>query len=387
MPRRALHPFTRGFWRRQFAPRERELIDAGAEGELLVARARLALTSLILLIPLSQTAQGPNQHENWVGLSAVTLTLLIGIGVLVAVTRGWRPRWLGFATSLFDVTVVSAALASFLLVGPPHLAVNSRTTFEVYFLAIGATCLRYDRRICLITGLVATAQFGAIAWFTAHHWDLNSPAFAPYPYGYFSPIGTVGRLILMIVATLLSMTIVNRNERLRVLSTHDALTSLYNRAYFAERLREELLRASRYGHPLTVAILDLDHFKRVNDELGHVAGDVALQAVAQLLHGEMRRTDTVARYGGEEFAIIFPDTSSADALAMLERVRRAFHTRPIVVPRVTQPIHLTFSGGIASTPDDGTEFDALISCADARLLAAKNAGRDRLIGAGDSAGS
>jgi two-component system, cell cycle response regulator len=371
----------RVFWQRLFAPRDRELADAGVEGELLVARARLALTALILIVPLTVIIEGPVQPENWLGLFAAAFTVVLSIAVLTAVSRGWRPRWLGLATSLFDVTIISCVLASFLVIGPPHMAVNSRTTFEVYFLALGATCLRYDQRICFIAGLVATAQYGCIVWFAAHHWDLNASVFAPYPYGYFSVSGEVGRLILMLGATLLSATIVNRNERLRVLSTHDPLTGLYNRAYFVERLNEELSRAARYEHPLAVVIIDLDHFKNVNDEWGHDAGDAVLLSVAHLFRDHVRRTDIVARYGGEEFALIFPETTGEAAIATLEHVRAHLRASPIEIPKVAEKIRLTFSGGVAFTPGDGYRVEDLINCADLRLMVAKKSGRDRVIGA------
>ena len=368
------------YWRTLFAPRARELADAGVEGELLVARARLAMTALILIVPVTTMIEAPAQRENWMGLSAGALTLIVSFAVLRAVTAGWRPHWLGFATSMYDVTIVSCVLTSFLVVGSPHAAVNSRTTFEVYFLALGATCLRYDQRICIVSGLAATAQYGAIVWFTSHHWALNSLSFAPFAYGMFSVSGELGRLVLMLAATVLSATIVNRNERLRVLSTHDALTTLYNRAYFVERLKEELIRATRYRRPLAVALIDIDHFKSVNDRWGHAAGDAVLRSVSQLCRAELRRTDIVARYGGEEFALIFPETTGDDAVAKLDRVREYLATCHLDIPKRVATIGLTFSGGVASMPRDGNDHDALIACADARLLAAKNGGRNQVIG-------
>jgi diguanylate cyclase (GGDEF)-like protein len=369
------------YWRRLLATRDPELIDAGVEGELVVARARVAFTVLILAVPLTVLVEGPDRLENWVGVFAASFTLLLSVAVLAAVSRGWRPRWLGFATSLFDVTIVSSVLASFLLIGPPHMAVNSRTTFEIYFLAIGATCLRYDQRICLIAGLVATAEYGAIVLFTVHHWDLNADGFAPFPYGSFSWSGTTGRLIILLGMTVMCMTIVSRSERLRVLSTHDMLTSLYNRAYFIERLREELLRADRYSRPLAVAMIDLDHFKHVNDEWGHHAGDAVLRGVAQLLRADMRRTDIVARYGGEEFALIFPETTEVEARLKLDRVRQHLADARFDIPRVPREMSISFSGGVAAAPDDGQEAEALIAVADHRLMAAKKGGRDRVLGA------
>ena len=368
------------YWRRLLAARDPELADAGVDGELVVARARVALTALVLAVPLTVITESPDRRENWVGLFAAAFTLLVSVAVLASVSRGWRPRWFGFATSLFDVTIVSCVLASFLLIGPPHMAVNSRTTFEIYFLALGATCLRYDQRICLIAGLAATAEYGALVLFTVRRFDLNSEAFVPFPYGMFSWSGTIGRCILLLGMTVLSMTIVSRNERLRVLSTHDVLTSLYNRAYFIERLREELLRANRYSRPLAVAVIDLDHFKSVNDEWGHHAGDAVLREVAHLLRSDMRRTDIVARYGGEEFALIFPETTGTEARLKLDRVRQHLSEARFDIPGVSHEMSITFSGGVAAAPEDARGVDELIALADLRLMAAKKGGRDRVLG-------
>jgi two-component system, cell cycle response regulator len=372
---------TPAFWRRLFAPREAELTDAGEAGELLVARARLILAALILIVPLVSVAREPARAENWVGVAAAGASTLLSAAIVWAVSRGWRPRWLGFATCLYDVTTVSCVLASFLVVGPPHMAINSRVTFEIYFVALAATCLRYDRRICTVTGLVAALQYALLVWFAVHRWELNDPAWAPFPYGTFSAPDQVGRIVLLLVATLLSATIVDRTERLRVLSTHDGLTDVYNRAYFNERLVEEVLRAHRYQRPLALAIIDLDHFKQVNDERGHVAGDVALRRFADLVRGNVRRTDIVARFGGEEFAIILPETTAGDALAKLEQIRQQVQDAAIDLPRGGGTLHLTFSAGVAALPGDAGRPDDLVTRADARLLAAKAGGRNRVMGA------
>ena len=368
-------------WRRLLAPRDRELTDAGATGELVVARSRLVLSALLFVLPIGNILEGPPGPETWLGFGGVAIAVVVSIVVFMAVRRGFRPAWLGFATSLFDVSMITGLLVTFLAIDP-HIAVNSRTTFEVYFLAIGATCLRYDPRICVVAGVVATLQYGALVTFTALHWSLNSASFAPYPYGYFSWASELSRLVLLVGATILCRTIVQRSEELRVMSTHDSLTGLYNRAYFTERLREELVRAERYEHTVVVAIIDLDLFKNVNDQWGHHAGDVVLRSVAEALRAGVRRTDSVARYGGEEFAFMFPETDLDEAFQMLERLRDTIRSNAVHIGGDSQAMGTTFSGGVATTDHDGATLDLLMRNADARLMAAKAAGRDRIVTSG-----
>jgi diguanylate cyclase (GGDEF)-like protein len=376
----APRPLTPAFWRRLFDARSPVLTDAGEAGELLVARARLVFVSLVLLVPLVSVLREPEKQENWFGLGAATVSVLLSTTVLLAVRRGWRPSWLGVATCLYDVTIVSGLLASFLVAGRPHMAVNSRVTFEVYFLALAATCLRYDRRICMVTGLVAVSEYLVVILAAAHYLQTHGETPDLLAYGAFSVPDQVGRLILLLVATLLSASIVDRTERLRMLSTHDSLTGLYNRAYFDERLYEELLRARRYGRPLSVSIVDIDRFKQVNDQYGHLSGDAALRAFADHLHDSMRRTDIVARYGGEEFGLILPETTGEDARFKLDRMRDQVESRPIQLFKDGRALHLTFSAGVASLPADGERAEDLVTRADARLLAAKASGRNRVLG-------
>lgn len=368
-------------WRQWFAPRDRVLTDAGAAGEVVVARARLVVSVMLAALPVMSVLEGPPSAEAVVGFVGVVITVCVSSLVFVAVSRGFRPVWLGFATALVDVSLVTCLLASFLAIDP-HITTNSRTTFEVYYLALGATCLRYDPRICLVAGFAAAFQYGALVTVTAFHWSLNSAAFAPFPYGYFSWASEVNRIVLLLGATLLSTTIVARTEKLRVMSTHDGLTGLYNRAYFTERLREELERAERYHQSVSVAIIDLDLFKAVNDQWGHHAGDLVLRAVSDCLRNGIRRSDSLARYGGEEFAFMFPETDVDEALQMLERLRETIRSTTVPILGDGQGVGTTFSGGVASTPSDGFTLERLMAQADARLLVAKAAGRDRIVMSG-----
>ena len=362
-----------------WSARADELTDAGAEGELLVAKARLGFTAMILAAPIVSVIDEPARVEGWVGLIALTVSSLIALLVLLQVRSGWRPKWLGFATSLFDVTMVTLVLASYFVVGTAHMAINARVTYPIYFLAIGASCLRYDRRVCLTTGFAAAVQYSLLVVVAVTRYDLNSVAFSPFPYGMYSSADQIGRVILLLIATVLATTIVDRTERLRVLSTHDGLTGLYNRAYFDERLVEEVLRARRYARPLSLVIIDLDRFKQVNDVHGHLTGDLVLRRFADYLRDAMRRTDTVTRFGGEEFALILPETSVEDAVTKLTDVCAQVNAIVIEAPNGV-PVRLTFSAGVAGMPGDGESAESLISRADARLLDAKTNGRNAVMG-------
>ncbi len=356
------------------------LVDAGEAGELLVARARLVFSALIFAVPIGSILREPAQTENWAGLAAAAASTLISLAVFIAVRAGWRPRWLGLATSLYDVTTVSLVLASFFTVGIPYMAANSRVTFEVYFLALAASTLRYDRRVCLIAGLMAALQYACIVWVTTQRWPPETMPPIISSYGSFSMADQVGRIVLLLVATALATIVVDRTERLRVLSTHDGLTSLYNRVYFDERLEEEVMRARRHNRPLALALIDLDRFKQVNDQFGHVTGDAVLRRFAEVLLASVRRTDIVARFGGEEFAVILPETTGMGAVAKLARVCEEVQAMMIEARGTGRQVRLTFSAGIAGIPGDGVTSEDLISLADARLLHAKAHGRNCVMG-------
>jgi len=154
----------------------------------------------------------------------------------------------------------------------------------------------------------------------------------------------------------------------------DELTKIYIRRYFNIQLEKELKRAKRYGHPVSLAICDLDHFKAVNDTYGHQVGDEVLVAVAGILRASSRDIDTPARFGGEEFAVILPETGLEGARVMAERIRLAVADAKIP----SLPTSVTISIGVACYPEHADEFNSLIQTADEALYDAKHQGRNRV---------
>jgi diguanylate cyclase (GGDEF)-like protein len=175
---------------------------------------------------------------------------------------------------------------------------------------------------------------------------------------------------------------VNRARLLRSGFT-DVLTGWHNRRYLQVRLNEELARARRDHSHVVCLILDVDHFKRVNDTWGHAAGDAVLQELANRIDSQIRASDVAARYGGEEFIVLLPDTDNASAVRLAERIRRAVSAADYRLP-CDDTVSITASIGIAGiTPDADAEDlktvgDSLIAHADVALYRAKSAGRDQV---------
>ncbi len=175
---------------------------------------------------------------------------------------------------------------------------------------------------------------------------------------------------------------VNRARLLRAGIT-DFLTGWHNRRYLQQRLREELSRAQRRGTPISCLMIDIDRFKSINDSYGHLAGDVALKEVAQRVEAQIRTMDTAARFGGDELAVLLPDTRSADAATLAERIRAAIAAEPVILSAKVKR-SLTISVGVASVSlgrhesDLKAIADRLLADADAALYRAKALGRNRV---------
>jgi two-component system cell cycle response regulator len=178
-------------------------------------------------------------------------------------------------------------------------------------------------------------------------------------------------------AKLLASTIED-NRRLELLAQTDPLTKLLNRRALNERLSAEMGRVRRYDTVVSILLIDLDHFKLINDTYGHLTGDSVLFEVAVQLERGVRAVDLVARYGGEEFVVVLPETTPAGAAAFAERLRELVETHEFAADRGT-PLRLTVSIGVASFPGFGVEaVDDLFAAADQALYRAKAEGRNRV---------
>ncbi|MEV4704449.1 GGDEF domain-containing protein [Actinoplanes sp. NPDC049316] len=187
-------------------------------------------------------------------------------------------------------------------------------------------------------------------------------------------VGASAVLFLLVLVRMAGLTAAQRR-----LAITDALTGLHTRRFLTEQLRMESERAVRHGDPFALLLIDVDHFKNVNDTYGHPAGDQVLVEVARRLRGTCRAGDVVARFGGEEFAVLAGATGPQDLAGLAERIRTRMSEEPVLVDGRT-PVTVTISvGGTAAVPPHQVTPDTLVKVADAALYAAKRAGRDRVV--------
>ncbi len=169
----------------------------------------------------------------------------------------------------------------------------------------------------------------------------------------------------------------NMEEKLKHLAIHDPLTGLYNRNVLALRLSDEIHRASRYQHTLSIFMIDIDYFKSINDNYGHQTGDTVLRDFAKILSGSIRSSDYAVRYGGEEFIIVLPEKPLLKAEELAGRHRKHIADTHFSIKN-NEDINLTASIGIATFPDHAQFSQELIEAADSAMYKAKKAGRNQI---------
>ncbi|HSZ81510.1 MAG TPA: GGDEF domain-containing protein [Polyangia bacterium] len=164
------------------------------------------------------------------------------------------------------------------------------------------------------------------------------------------------------------------HEEIYRLTTIDGLTQIFNKRYFLETLEREIARSHRYRRELSLVMFDIDHFKKVNDTFGHLAGDYVLKHLAQTVKTRIRREDCFARYGGEEFSIVLPEIDGLNSKPFAEKIRQLVEATDFKFENTSMPV--TISMGVATLDMDSTDPQALIKRADERLYEAKSSGRN-----------
>lgn len=185
--------------------------------------------------------------------------------------------------------------------------------------------------------------------------------------------------ILATISGIISNIYINRFNLIKIkeLSSRDALTNIYNRRFILDTLEKDIMKYKDINYPFSVSILDIDYFKKINDNYGHQAGDYILQEFTKTILNNIRKTDLLGRYGGEEFIIVTYDSFKNNTTKRIEELLNIIRNKTFIYNN--QPINFTFSAGICDVSDfslDKISFENLISLADKRLYAAKDAGRD-----------
>jgi diguanylate cyclase (GGDEF)-like protein len=240
------------------------------------------------------------------------------------------------------------------------------------------TALRNDGRVTLFAGLLTIIQYSLLVlWVFAQagpHEILSTP-----DYGTVSLSNQVQRLVLLLVATLLTAVVVYRIQRLVMLSGTDTLTGLPNRTMLVHRVPQIVEESRKDDTSITLAIIDLDLFKRINDEYGHQVGDRALRHVVEILRNELASDELFMRVGGEEFVLLL-HRSMGPAWERMEVLRKRVAASPLQLDSERpDTIALTFSAGLASCPVDALDVSNLMRRADQRLRKAKQGGRNRVV--------
>jgi len=351
------------------------MLEVGAGGELQVAKLRAALSALLMLSPLINVLGGGGLAESMIGLGVTAFAVVFALVWLVLARNALRHPWLPFATGTYDVSLISLALLLLALNHPPA-GLNSMVAWGVYPLAILMTALRNDGRVTLLVGGLAVLQYAALVWGVLH---FTAPEdLVSLDYGTVSLSTQLQRLLLLAMATLITAVAVYRMQRLVEMSGTDGLTGLPNRSWLLHRMPRLLEHARNDGGTLSLALVDLDHFKRINDDIDHQAGDRALRHIVEVMKPRLGEEEWLVRLGGEEFVVLLRQPLGS-AWERLDSLRRDVAQAPFLPDRHLPPWPLTFSAGLSSFPHDGLDLSTLLRRADHRLHRAKREGRNRVV--------
>jgi diguanylate cyclase (GGDEF)-like protein len=328
----------------------------------------------------------------WRLLAWLGLTLCIAIARLALVLwwkRSPAARSLEFWERLFVASLAATGLAwggGALLIMPPQSVVHQAVLYFFLIGMAGGAVISYAAHARSAKVTIWTLMLPPTVWFLLQEDALRRGMALGGICYVLVAYRAVGILTFFLRRSFqLSHELSVAREAAEALARTDELTRLPNRRAFYEHGALAVEQAKRYGHPLSLLVLDIDRFKAINDGHGHAGGDGAIQAVSGLLRSSVRATDVAARLGGEEFGVLLPETPSADALRLAERVRTG--VAALRVPHQGAEIAFTCSIGVAELEPAFETLDALMGRADHALYQAKREGRDRVSIAQAAAGA
>ncbi|MEW6707370.1 MAG: GGDEF domain-containing protein [Pseudomonadota bacterium] len=305
---------------------------------------------------------------------------LIGLLVAFALIRfGWTLHLADPSMTMAQMLyAIACAAAGYMIAGSAHGAVPLILAVVLMFGMFGMS----NGQVVFV-GAYALVLFGAAMIVMSRVDPQHYPAEVEVAYFLLTAIVIGG--VVVLASRLSAMRERLREQRrelqqalarIRELATHDELTGLLNRRRMQELLQEERERSLRAGHPWCVALIDVDHFKQVNDRLGHAAGDEVLRGLAHSGRGQTRKSDVLARWGGEEFVLLLKDAEMDAARAAVERWRQALAAQPLHAAATRVPVR--FSAGVAQHAP-GESVEQTLARADAALYQAKSRGRDQVV--------
>ena len=362
--------------RLMFAQPDEVMLEVGSGGELIVARLRAVIALLLLLLPLMNASGGGSVRETLIGLGGAVLVNIFAQVWLALARRQRRHRWLPFASSAFDVTSATLVL---MVLAYNHLpsGLNSMVVWCGYLLAIALTALRGDVRVTVFAGALALLEYALLAAVAIA--SATSPEqLISTDYGAVTAGTQAQRLMLLAITTVITTMVTFRMQRVVEMSGTDGLTGLPNRVWLLHRMPRVMDAVHRDGSSLSLALIDLDNFKRVNDEAGHRTGDRALKHVVSILREAAEPGENLVRIGGQEFVLLMRKPTGA-AWERVDFLRRQLLQRPFEPERGGEPFRLSLSAGIATYPQEGADLSRLLRRADQRLQEAKRDGRNRVV--------
>lgn len=308
-----------------FAQPDEVMLEVGSGGELIVARLRVVIALFLLLLPLINAASGGSVRETMIGLGGAVLVNVFAQIWLLLARRHRRHRWLPFSSSAFDVSAATLVLAVLAFQHLPS-GLNSMVVWCGYLLAIVLTALRGDARVTLFAGVLGLVEYGTLALVAIA--SATSPEqLISADYGAVTLGTQIQRLVLLAITTLISAMVTFRMQRVVEMSGTDGLTGLPNRVWLLHRAPRVMDAVHRDGSSLSLALIDLDHFKRVNDEAGHRAGDRAIRHVVAILREGAEPGENLVRIGGQEFVLLLRKPIGS-AWERVDFLRRQLLQRP-----------------------------------------------------------